>query len=109
MDNNKKTVSIFIIGTEITRGIIGDKHAQLITRELINLGFHVNRIEIVPDDEQLEKEFHLITQRTDIVILTGGLGPTSDDMTRSIVAQAAQVPLVRMHSLHPFATIPIQG
>ena len=95
MDNNKKTVSIFIIGTEITRGIIGDKHAQLITRELINLGFHVNRIEIVPDDEQLEKEFHLITQRTDIVILTGGLGPTSDDMTRSIVAQAAQVPLVR--------------
>ena len=89
-----KIASLLIIGTEITRGIIHDKHAQLITRELVNIGFHVNRIEIVPDDEFLEKEFTSIIKETDLVLLTGGLGPTSDDMTRTIVANAASVPLI---------------
>ncbi|NCB00722.1 MAG: nicotinamide-nucleotide amidohydrolase family protein [Spirochaetia bacterium] len=95
MNEHKKIASLLIIGTEITRGIITDKHAQIITKELVNIGFHVNRIEIVPDDELLEKEFNVVIQETDVVILTGGLGPTSDDMTRNIVAQAAHVPLVR--------------
>ncbi len=95
MNEHKKTVSIFIIGTEITRGIIGDKHAKLISKELKNVGLYVNRITIVPDDERLEREFLSVIKDTDIVILTGGLGPTSDDMTRTIVAEAAQVPLVR--------------
>ena len=94
MDEHVKIASLLIIGTEITRGIINDKHAQLITRELVNSGFHVNRIEIVPDDELLEKEFASVIKETDVVILTGGLGPTSDDMTRSIVASSAGVPLV---------------
>lgn len=94
MNEHKKIASLLIIGTEITRGIINDKHAQLITRELVNSGFHVNRIEIVPDDELLEKEFTSMLQETDVLILTGGLGPTSDDMTRTIVANAASVPLV---------------
>jgi nicotinamide-nucleotide amidase len=94
MDEHMKIASLLIIGTEITRGIIHDKHAQLITRELVNIGFHVNRIEIVPDDEFLEKEFASIIKETDLVLLTGGLGPTSDDMTRTIVANAASVPLI---------------
>ena len=95
MEEHKRIASLFIIGTEITRGIITDKHVQLITKELVAIGFHVNRIEIVPDDELLEKEFYSVIQETDVVILTGGLGPTSDDMTRTIVAEAAHVPLVR--------------
>ncbi len=94
MMKHKKIASLLIIGTEITRGIINDKHAQLISRELVQSGFHINRIEIVPDDELLEKEFISMLQETDVLILTGGLGPTSDDMTREIVAKSASVPLV---------------
>lgn len=89
------SVSVFIIGTEITRGIIADKHGQLIAKELSTLGYHVNRVTIVPDDGSIAPLLRDAVNHTDIVILTGGLGPTSDDMTRQVVAELAQVPLVQ--------------
>ena len=88
-------VSLFIIGTELTRGIIADRHGQLMANELTHLGYHVNRIVIVPDDGTLGTVLRQCLQESDIVILTGGLGPTSDDMTRSLVASIAQVELVK--------------
>ena len=90
-----RTVSLFIIGTELTRGIIADKHGQLMATELTHLGYHVNRIVIVPDDGTLGDVLRQCLEECDIVILTGGLGPTSDDMTRSLVASIAKVPLVQ--------------
>ncbi len=93
MSNETLNVSLFIIGTEITRGIIQDKHVATITKELTNLGFHVNRVLIVPDDEKLNEEFLFSLTDSSLVIVTGGLGPTSDDMTRSIIASAAGVEL----------------
>jgi nicotinamide-nucleotide amidase len=90
-----KTVSLFIIGTELTHGIIADKHGQLMARELTQLGYHINRMVIVPDDGTLGEVLHQCLQESDIVILTGGLGPTSDDMTRSLIASLAGVQLVQ--------------
>ncbi len=95
MANGHAAVSLCIIGTEITRGIISDKHGNLIARELTNLGYEVNRIVIVPDDGSLGPIMGQVVQETDIVLLTGGLGPTSDDMTRQVVADLAGVPLVQ--------------
>lgn len=95
MANGYASVSVFIIGTEITRGIIADKHGQLIAKELTTLGYHVNRETIVPDDGSIAPLLTECVKHTDIVILTGGLGPTSDDMTRNVVAQLAGVPLER--------------
>ena len=95
MANGYSTVSVFIIGTEITRGIIADKHGQLIAKELTTLGYHVNRITIVPDDGTIAPLLRDCVRLTDIILLTGGLGPTSDDMTRDVVAELAGVPLVR--------------
>lgn len=95
MANGHATVSLCIIGTEITRGIISDKHGNLMARELTNLGYEVNRIVIVPDDGSLGSILEQIIQETEIVLLTGGLGPTSDDMTRQVVADLAKVPLVQ--------------
>jgi nicotinamide-nucleotide amidase len=89
------TVSLFIIGTELTRGIIADGHGQLMARELSQIGYHINRIVIVPDDGTLDEVLRQCLQESDIVILTGGLGPTSDDMTRSLIASIAGVPLVQ--------------
>lgn len=94
MANGHATVSLCIIGTEITRGIISDKHGNLMARELTNLGYEVNRIDLVPDDGSLGPMLDQIIQEADIVLLTGGLGPTSDDMTRQVVAELAGVPLV---------------
>ncbi len=93
MSNDTLNASLFIIGTEITRGIIQDKHVATITKELTTLGFHVNRIMIVPDDEKLNQEFLFSLNDSSLVIVTGGLGPTSDDMTRHIMASAAGVEL----------------
>ncbi|HHT80007.1 MAG TPA: nicotinamide-nucleotide amidohydrolase family protein [Spirochaetales bacterium] len=90
-----KTASLFVIGTELTRGVIADKHCQLVSRELTQLGYRVERMMVVPDDGTIESALRSCMDTCDVVILTGGLGPTSDDLTRSIVASLAKVPLTR--------------
>lgn len=91
-------VSLYIIGTELTRGIITDKHTQVIASELTKLDFNIKRSVIVPDDGSIEKSIKLGAQDSDILIITGGLGPTSDDMTRNIVASLAGVELEKNQS-----------
>ena len=93
MEQLYSAVSVFIIGTEITRGIIADRHGQLIAKELTTLGYTIYRMTLVPDDGSIEPLLRECVKHTDVVILTGGLGPTSDDMTRQIVADLAKVPL----------------
>ena len=87
--------SIIVIGTELTRGIIEDKHGSLISRELTHLGVHVSEIVALPDDGTIESVLGALMRSSDMVIITGGLGPTSDDMTRSVIAEAAGKKLVR--------------
>ena len=87
--------SIIVIGTELTRGIIQDQHGSLISRELTHLGVHVSEIVALPDDGTIEAVLGALMRSSDMVIITGGLGPTSDDMTRSVIAEAAGKKLVR--------------
>ncbi len=89
------SISIYIVGTEITRGIIQDCHIPLLTRELTNLGYCVRRACIVPDDVSILGDLKKASCDSDIIIVTGGLGPTSDDMTRQEIADLACVPLVK--------------
>jgi nicotinamide-nucleotide amidase len=89
------SAALFIIGTELTRGVIADKHCQLVSSNITQLGYRVDRIVLVPDDGTIGSVLKDCVDNCDLVIITGGLGPTSDDMTRSIVASLAQVPLVR--------------
>ena len=90
-----RSAALFIIGTELTRGVIADKHCQMLANNITQLGYRVDRMVIVPDDGTIADVLKECIDTCDLVILTGGLGPTSDDMTRSIVASLAQVPLVR--------------
>jgi len=87
--------SIFLIGSEITRGVIADAHGRLLAREMTAIGYLVKRIVIVPDDGSVAEILRLALQDSDVIILTGGLGPTSDDCTRDIVAKLAGVPVVQ--------------
>ncbi len=47
---NYQSAGLFIIGTELTRGVIADKHCQLLANQLTRLGYHVERMVVVPDD-----------------------------------------------------------
>ncbi|MCF7927528.1 MAG: CinA family nicotinamide mononucleotide deamidase-related protein [Spirochaetales bacterium] len=91
--NNQIQASFLGIGNEITAGTIQDKHGQFVGKGLDGLGIRMERILLVPDDaELLHREFqHLLS--SDILITSGGLGPTSDDLTREFIAEAAGVEL----------------
>ena len=80
------SVALILIGSELTRGIIQDRHAQLVSRAVTQLGLHMSQIVAVPDDGSIAHVLSAIVRKNDVVIMTGGLGPTSDDMTRESIA-----------------------
>jgi len=84
---------VCIIGTELTRGIIQDSHTKLITASLDALGISVRRVVIIPDDGRITEVLQDAVRDADVLICTGGLGPTSDDITRDSIAAIAGVPL----------------
>jgi nicotinamide-nucleotide amidase len=92
--DREKTAVIISAGTELTEGIIQDAHVRYIASALTSAGFAVRRGVQVPDDLALFRaELARAVSDSRLVIITGGLGPTSDDLTREIVAEAAGVPL----------------
>jgi len=85
---------ILSVGTELTEGIIQDSHVRFLAAELAALGFTVRRGMQLPDDaEEFRTGLARAVDDAGLVIITGGLGPTSDDLTREIVADLAGVPL----------------
>jgi molybdenum cofactor synthesis domain-containing protein len=90
-----KSACIVSIGTELVRGIVQDTNSSWIASRLVELGFDVRRIVIVPD-ELGEIKWALISclEVGDVVITTGGLGFTSDDITLQGASEALGSPLV---------------
>jgi len=77
------------VGTEILLGNIANTDAQMISRGLSELGINVFHHTVVGDNpERLGKTIALAASRADIIITTGGLGPTADDLTKETVAGA---------------------
>jgi nicotinamide-nucleotide amidase len=90
------TAAIFSIGTEITRGEIINTNASWLSAELVALGFEVREVLSVDDDPgRIVAALQRLAQTNAVVISTGGLGPTTDDLTAASVAQALGVGLVR--------------
>lgn len=89
-------VALLSIGTELTRGEIVDTNAAWLAAELTEAGFEIALETTVADDvEAIAQAVRDLTQRHRVVVSTGGLGPTSDDLTARAVAQAAGVELAR--------------
>jgi nicotinamide-nucleotide amidase len=85
---------ILSAGTELTEGIIQDTHVRFVASGLTSMGFTVRRGVQVPDEAALfREELARAARDACLVIITGGLGPTTDDLTREIVAEAAGVSL----------------
>jgi nicotinamide-nucleotide amidase len=81
--------SIIAVGTELLFGQVVNTNAAYISDRLNHLGFNVMYHFVVGDNPgRLREMLDLALSKTDLVILTGGLGPTQDDLTKKIVADA---------------------
>ncbi len=88
--------AIVTIGTELTRGEVSDTNAPWLAARLTSLGFEVHEIVCVDDDIPRVREVLQRLGRTmPVVVVTGGLGPTTDDVTVVAAAEAAGVPVAR--------------
>ena len=86
---------IVAIGTELLMGQIADSDAQMLSRELQSLGIAVYHHQVVGDNPQRMREaLALALSRSDLVITTGGLGPTQDDLSKEIAAELLGLPMV---------------
>lgn len=78
---------IIAVGTELLLGQIVNSNAQFISRELAELGVHVYYHTVVGDNpKRLEKAISIAEERANLIIFTGGLGPTKDDLTKEVIA-----------------------
>ena len=83
------TVELLAVGTELLLGNIVNSDAQALSRELSALGLNVYYHSVVGDNPRRVKQaVELAKSRADILITTGGLGPTCDDLTKQVVAEA---------------------
>ncbi|HET9910406.1 MAG TPA: molybdopterin-binding protein [Anaerolineales bacterium] len=88
------SAEIITIGTEILLGEIVDTNTRYIARTLRGMGVNIYRTTTIGDNtKRIAEAIHNSMERADIVITTGGLGPTVDDPTREAVAKAAGVEL----------------
>src|SRR5688572_25561030 len=88
------------VGTELLLGQIANTNAQHISRELAEVGVSVYFHSAVGDNlERMRETIERATERADFVIITGGLGPTPDDITREGVAAATGRELQRNDTL----------
>jgi nicotinamide-nucleotide amidase len=89
-------VELLTVGDELLRGDTANGNATWLGRRLTEAGAEVTRSAVVPDVlDVIAGAVGDALRRADAVIVTGGLGPTSDDLTREALALAAGVPLRR--------------
>lgn len=87
---------IIAIGSELTCGSKLDTNSQWLSREVESLGWTVTRHTTLSDSmDAIVAEFRAASSRAQVVLITGGLGPTLDDITRDALAAAFHQPLIR--------------
>lgn len=88
METNQVKIELINTGSELLLGRVLNTHQQWLCRRLSDLGYSVDRQVAVPDTgADIQQAVREALGRADLVIVTGGLGPTSDDITRDLIAQ----------------------
>ncbi len=99
-------IEVINTGTELLLGNTLNTHGAWFGRELFKLGLRISRQTTVPDGDAIRDSLQEAIGRADAVIVTGGLGPTSDDLTREITADVLGLELITdeaaMRSLEAF-------
>lgn len=86
---------ILSVGTELLMGQIANTNAQFISQKLQEIGIGVYYHSVVGDNEgRLKKSIKSSLERSDIIIMTGGLGPTKDDITKETAASVLKRKLI---------------
>jgi nicotinamide-nucleotide amidase len=92
---SRPKAAILLTGNELLRGVISDQNAPHLARALERLGFSLTRTVIVGDDlADIRAGLRTALETADLVVTSGGLGPTHDDRTVEAIAAEAGVPLV---------------
>lgn len=89
-----RSAALLVVGDEILSGEVEDQNTPFLTRRLWELGILVAKIVVVGDRrEAIVEELKRLAPGHDFVLVTGGMGPTHDDVTRQAVADALDLPL----------------
>src|SRR5699024_8238065 len=86
---------IIAIGTELLLGQIANTNAQWMSSQLAANGINTYYHTVVGDNmKRLTAVFERAQQRSNVVLVTGGLGPTQDDLSREAFQQLSNIPIV---------------
>ena len=100
MRPNSNEVEILSIGTELLLGNIVNTNAQWISEQLSQLGLnHFRQSTIGDNSDRIIKVIQEISKRSNLLITTGGLGPTPDDLTTEAIAKSFDVPIFERSQL----------
>jgi nicotinamide-nucleotide amidase len=86
-------VEVITTGTELLFGSVINTHLAFLGQQLFSLGLRISRQTTVPDGYAIRDAILEAAPRCQLILITGGLGPTTDDITREIVAELAGRPL----------------
>ncbi len=90
-----KAAEIICVGTELLLGDILNSNAQFLARELAKLGIaHYYQTVVGDNPERIQKAVAIAAERSQLLLFTGGLGPTPDDLTHATLAECFGVRLV---------------
>lgn len=81
-------------GTEILLGDVLNTHLTFIAQEIFPLGLRIDEQRSVPDGDAIQSALADVFPRADLIFVTGGLGPTTDDITRELVAELLGLELI---------------
>ena len=86
--NSKKVAGLLTIGTEVTDGQILNTNSQVLSQNLNDLAFNVlTHISVQDDETRIIEALKFLSHSCNEIFITGGLGPTADDITRFAVAK----------------------
>ncbi|MBQ9106381.1 MAG: competence/damage-inducible protein A [Clostridia bacterium] len=87
---------IISVGNEVLSGFVVNTDTSYLSKKLFEMGFEVNFHTVVPDErKRIQAALRSAVSRSQVIIFTGGLGPTPDDITREAVSSAVGLELVR--------------
>lgn len=90
----QRVAEILGVGTELLLGQIANTDAQYLSQRMSELGIAVYHHQVVGDNpERMKEALALAWSRADIILTTGGIGPTQDDLTKEMVAEFLGVPM----------------
>ncbi len=88
-------VEVINTGSELLLGFVTNTHLGYMARQIAPLGLKISRQTTVPDGSAIGDIFMEAVRRSELILITGGLGPTSDDVTREIIAERLGRKLLR--------------